>query len=116
MHSQCDFMHSMVCFIWQLLNEFCVTYSMPVVHFTQNLRRHIAVPSEKVVGDTVRAALDAVFALNPSAQSYILDDQSAIRKHVTIFINGEPINDRTQLTDPVKPDDEIYIMQALSGG
>ena len=106
----------MVCFIWQLLNKVCVTYNMPIVHFTQNLRRHIAVPSEKVAADTVRAALDAVFALNPSARSYVLDDQSAIRKHVAIFINGEPIKDRVDLTDHVKREDEIYIMQALSGG
>ena len=89
---------------------------MPTVHFTQNLRRHIAVPKEQVDGDTLRATLDVVFALNPSARSYILDDQSAVRKHVTIFINGQPIADRIGLSDTVKAADEIYIMQALSGG
>ena len=89
---------------------------MPTIHFTQNLRRHIAVPTERVVGETLRAALDAAFAVNPAVRSYILDDQSAIRPHVAIFINGQLIADRIGLSDALKAHDEIYIMQALSGG
>jgi molybdopterin converting factor small subunit len=29
---------------------------------------------------------------------------------------GEPVRDRTGLSDPVADDDEIYIFQALTGG
>ena len=33
-----------------------------------------------------------------------------------IYIDGKPIVDRADLSDPVGEDSEIYVMQALSGG
>lgn len=49
-------------------------------------------------------------------RSYVLDDQGLLRKHMIVFINGETVRDRDQLTDAVTDDAEIYVMQALSGG
>jgi hypothetical protein len=69
-----------------------------------------------VTADTVREALEAVFVANPQARSYVLDDQSSLRKHMVVFVNGGLIRDRTSLSDLVAADDEIYVMQALSGG
>jgi hypothetical protein len=46
----------------------------------------------------------------------VLDDQSALRKHMNIFVNGNRVLDRTHLSDPVPSDGEIYVIQALSGG
>ncbi len=89
---------------------------MPQVAFTKNLQRHVACPTVDVGGTSVREALDQVFAQNPQARSYVLDDQGGLRKHMAIFINGKQISDRRTLSDPVAADDEIYIMQALSGG
>ncbi len=89
---------------------------MPIVSFTQNIQRHIALPPGRVNAATVREALDAVFATNPTARSYVLDDQGHLRKHMIVFINGDTIRDRQQLSDPVADDAEIYVMQALSGG
>ena len=60
-------------------------------------------------------ALSTVFAQNPRLKSYIVDDQERLRKHVTIFLNGEMLTDR-RLNHPVGPTDEIYVFQALSGG
>ena len=39
-----------------------------------------------------------------------------LRRHVAIYVNGEPVRDRTGLGDPVASDDEIYVFQALTGG
>ncbi len=89
---------------------------MPRVAFTQNLQRHVACPAIDVAGDTVRAVLDAVFADNERARGYVLDEQGAVRTHVTIFVDGRPIRDRDELSDPVPADGEVYVMQALSGG
>jgi molybdopterin synthase sulfur carrier subunit len=89
---------------------------MPTLHFTKNIQRHIACPDAKVDARTVREALDAFFAENPKARSYVLDDQGSVRRHMVIFVNGAQIKDPANLTDPVRPDDEIYVMQALSGG
>jgi sulfur-carrier protein len=69
-----------------------------------------------VEGDSVRAALDAVFARNPRLRGYVLDDQGALRRHMMVFVDGQQIQDRERLSDPVRPASEIYVMQALSGG
>jgi sulfur-carrier protein len=84
--------------------------------FTPNIQRHIACPPCAVAGRTVGEALAAVFAANERARGYILDERGALRKHMMIYINGEPINDRESLGDPVSEGSEIAIFQALSGG
>ncbi|MBX3156221.1 MAG: MoaD/ThiS family protein [Deltaproteobacteria bacterium] len=89
---------------------------MATVVFTPNLSRHVECPTEIVDGATVRAVLDAVFAANPRLRGYVLDDQGALRKHMSVFVDGQQIADRAHLSDPVRPASEIYVMQALSGG
>jgi hypothetical protein len=70
----------------------------------------------EVAGDTVRDVLDAVFAGNPLARGYVLDEQGELRKHMAIFLDGRMIHDRAGLSDPVQRDSRLYVMQALSGG
>ncbi len=89
---------------------------MPRVSFTGNLRRHLACPPAMVEGATVRAALDAVFTDNPRLRSYVLDDQGRLRQHVNVFVNDRPVADRTGLADAVGAGDEVFVLQALSGG
>lgn len=89
---------------------------MARVVFTANLQRHVACEPRETPGRTVREALEAVFAANEKARGYVLDEQGALRKHMIIFIDGEMIKDRVRLSDPVPPNGEIYVMQALSGG
>lgn len=89
---------------------------MPRIAFTPNLRRHLDCPPVDAPGATVRAALDHVFALNPRLRGYLLDEHGRLRKHVTIFVNDSPVADRIALADPIAPEDEIFVFQALSGG
>lgn len=89
---------------------------MPRVVFTPNLQRHVACPPLDVPGATVREVLDAAFAANPRARSYVLDDQGELRVHMTVFVDGAQVLDRRGLSDPVPKDGEVYVMQALSGG
>lgn len=89
---------------------------MARVSFTQNIQRHVACPPSDAAGSTVREVLDAVFADNPKARGYVLDEQGSLRKHMNIFVNGETIGDRSHLSDPVPPDAEVDVFQALSGG
>jgi len=70
----------------------------------------------EVDGGHVREVLDAYFATNMRARSYVLDDQGRLREHMSIFINGEQVRDRVRLTDPVPADGVLDIIQALSGG
>ena len=89
---------------------------MARVVFTTNLQRHVEAPPADVPGSSVREVLDAVFASNPLLRSYVLDDQGAVRKHMSVFVDGQQIRDRRSLSDAVGPDSEVYVLQALSGG
>ncbi len=89
---------------------------MATVVFTPNLNRHVECPTETVEGATVRAVLAVVFAENPRLRGYIVDEQGSLRRHMSIFIDGQQIVDRDRLSDPVRAASEIYVMQALSGG
>ena len=89
---------------------------MPTVSFTSALRRFLPVPAAQVEGVTVGEALAAVFGSRPLLRGYVLDDQGALRRHVAVYVNGEPVRDRTRMTDTVGMHDEIYVFQALSGG
>lgn len=89
---------------------------MPRVTFGSAIQRHVAVPPLDVQGGNVRDALEHVFAQHPRVKSYVLDDQSSLRKHMHIFVDGVAIADRRQLNDPVLPASHIYVVQALSGG
>lgn len=89
---------------------------MTTLSFTPNLLRHVETPDVPVQGATVRQVLEGYFRVNPQVRGYVLDDQGAVRKHIAIFLNQGPIHDRAALSDPVSDEDEIFVVQALSGG
>jgi molybdopterin synthase sulfur carrier subunit len=89
---------------------------MAKVIFTPNIQRHVVCPDTEVAGCTVREVLENVFAQNPQARAYVLDDQSGLRKHMTIFVDGQMIRDRARLADGVSDSSTVYLFQALSGG
>ena len=89
---------------------------MPLVRFTANLLRHCPAENVDVPGATVCAVLEAAFQRFPQARGYVLDDQGALRKHMSAFVDGEQIRDRRTLSDPVAQTSIIDLIQALSGG
>src|SRR6266849_2153627 len=91
-------------------------WQMATVAFTQNIQRHVTCAETQAAGNNVREVLDNLFAGNPRARSYVLDDQASLRRHMNIFIDGQMIRDRVRLSDPVTEASDIYVFQALSGG
>jgi len=89
---------------------------MPTVRFTQNIQRHVVCPTREASGSTLRAVLDEYFRENESARGYVLDEQGRIRQHMVVFIDGEMVRDRDRLSDAVKPDSVVDVIQSLSGG
>jgi molybdopterin synthase sulfur carrier subunit len=89
---------------------------MPTIEFTANLTRQTKAPRSSVDGTTVCECLQGVFAQHPTLRGYVLDDQQAVRQHVVVFVDGTAIRDRRMQSDVVRPDSEIFVMQALSGG
>ena len=89
---------------------------MAKILFTRNLQRHLECPTEVHVGTTVKEVLDSYCSRHPLVRGYVLDDQGAVRRHMAIFVDGAEIRDRVRLSDTVRAEAEIYVMQALSGG
>ena len=89
---------------------------MPRITFTRALDRFVKAPPAAVEAANVGEALAAVFAVQPALRGYVLDDQGALRRHVAVYVNGAAVRDRTRLGDPLCADDEVYVLQALSGG
>ena len=89
---------------------------MARIVFTPQLRRFTDTPEVNAPVATLRAALEAAFALNPQLRGYVLDDQGHLRGNVVAFIDGRRCLDRVRLNDALRPDSEVHVLQALSGG
>jgi sulfur-carrier protein len=91
---------------------------MPRVAFTRHLQKFFpSLKQEEVVeGATVREAIAELEKRYPGFALYVADETGRLRRHVNVFVGNEPICDRESLSDAVSPGDEIYILQALSGG
>ena len=89
---------------------------MATVRFTQNIQRHVPCPTREIAGTTLRDVLNEYFRENERARGYVLDEQGKVRQHMIVFIDGEMALDRDRLSDPVKENSLIDVIQALSGG
>jgi hypothetical protein len=92
---------------------------VPTLILAAPIARYLPATGERafaVVGTTVRAALESLFAQAPQMRGYVLDDQGALRHHVAAFVDGIAVRDKQSLDQPVPPDGEVYLVQALSGG
>ncbi|TFW22282.1 MoaD/ThiS family protein [Duganella callida] len=84
--------------------------------FTQQLGRFMTVPQVETRADDLRSALDACFAVHTRLRGYVLDEQGHLRENVVIFIDGQRARDPRRLDDALRPESQVYILQALSGG
>jgi hypothetical protein len=89
---------------------------MAIVHFTSHLQSFVNCEPVEVAGRSVGVALQAALTGRDQLRTYILDDQGRLRRHVMIFVDGQMIADRLGLSDPIRAESEVYVMQALSGG
>lgn len=60
--------------------------------------------------------LQALFAHSPQLRGYVVDEHGRLRHHVTVFVDSAVVPSKTDLSQPLSADSEVYIMQALSGG
>ena len=77
------------------------------------LRSYTGAGEVDAEGDTLAALLDDLDRRYPGLRFRIVDEQDRIRRHIRFFVNGAQHFD---LATPVGPDDELFIVQALSGG
>lgn len=90
---------------------------MAKVKFTSALKRFFPTLEEvEMEGNSVNEVLERVNIKYPGMNSYLLEEDGSLRKHVNIFLGDELILDRIGLSDQVNSQDKILIFQALSGG
>src|SRR5882672_174608 len=67
----------------------------------------------EVSGSTIAEMLDDLNRQFPGIRFRMIDEQDSIRPHMKIFVNGEQV---WRLDTALESRDEVYILQALSGG
>ena len=64
-------------------------------------------------GDTLAAALADLDRRYPGIRFRMIDEQNRIRRHIRFFVGSLQVVD---LAHPLSPNEELIIVQALSGG
>ncbi len=64
-------------------------------------------------GATLAAVLEALDLEFPGLRFRIIDEQDRIRTHIRFFVSGEIVD---SLAHPLRSEDEVQIVCALSGG
>jgi len=90
---------------------------MALVVLTTNLRKYTGgVTETEANGANVADLLHDLETRLPGLRAYVVNETGALRRHVNIFVDGEPVGDRATLSDSLHPDSTVHILQALSGG
>lgn len=92
---------------------------MATVHLTRHLYSFfpdLEGREIRVEASTVADVVNDLEKLAPGIRYYICDEIGRLRRHVNIFVGLQMIRDRRALSDAVGTDDQVHILQALSGG
>ena len=90
---------------------------MPTVVLTTNLKKYTGgVTETEAQGATVRDLLADLDRRLPGIRGYVVNEHGSLRRHVNIFVDGEMVADRAALSDALRPESTVHILQALSGG
>jgi molybdopterin converting factor small subunit len=77
------------------------------------LRSYTHAAQVEAEGATLAALLADLDRRYAGIRFRMIDEQDRVRQHMRIFVNGEQVYD---LSTPLASQDEVQILQALSGG
>lgn len=90
---------------------------MAIIKFTSHLKRFYPdLKEERINRNNIKGLIEALNIKYVGISDYLIANDGGLREHVNVFVAGEVISDRLGLSDKVDDDDEVYIMQAISGG
>ena len=72
---------------------------------------HVAVDAE-----TLGEALTVLVQRHPLLRFHLYDARGAFRTHVLMYYNGESVASLPTLDVPLRPGDELEVINAVSGG
>jgi hypothetical protein len=70
----------------------------------------------KCSGTSVRDAFENLFSQEPSLRVHIMDENSAIRQHVLVYVGEEDLRWLGGLDSELNGPTNITVLQAVSGG
>lgn len=77
------------------------------------LRSYTQIYEAAAYGATLDEVLDDLDRQYPGIRFRVIDEQDKIRRHIRIFVNGDSAE---SLSMQMQPNDEVIVVQALSGG
>ena len=87
------------------------------VYLSALLRDHCGAPAELQLSATsVRSALAELERSHAGLYRSVCDETGALRRHVNLFVNKKSVRDLSGLDTPLRPGDELTLIQAVSGG
>ena len=78
-----------------------------------SLRSYTKEQNVEACGATLTELLADLDRRYPGLRFRVIDEQGQMRGHMRFFVNSEQVFD---LTHALRPTDEVYLVQALSGG
>jgi molybdopterin synthase sulfur carrier subunit len=78
-----------------------------------SLRSYTGRAHVQAEGATLGEVLDALERRYPGIRFRMIDEQERMRPHMRFFVNGLQVR---ELSHPLRADDAVAIVQALSGG
>ncbi len=86
---------------------------MPLIRLRGPLKQRAGGRAEHTVdAANVRDALRALEAAEPELRGWILDERGLVRRHINVFVDGEPGAEETALGGG----ERIDVLPAISGG
>ena len=85
---------------------------MAIVRLRGQLEKLAGASELTLAGATVSEVLQALEREHASLEGWILDERGVLRRHINVFVNGEP----AEPDSPVQDEDRIEILPAISGG
>ncbi len=83
------------------------------VWIPSSLRDYTGRSETEASGRTLAELLADLDRQYPGIRFRMVDEQDRLRRHMRVFVDGEAVHD---LARPLQDGDEVFIVQALSGG
>ena len=85
---------------------------MAIVRLRGQLEKLAGASEVPVAGDTVTELLQSLEQEHSGLEGWILDERGVLRRHINVFVNGEPAEPDSAVADK----DKVEILPAISGG
>jgi molybdopterin synthase sulfur carrier subunit len=85
---------------------------MAIVRLRGQLEKLAGSSQLTIDGATVGELLQALEQQHSGLEGWILDERGVLRRHINVFVNGEPAEPETTVDEK----DKLEILPAISGG